>query len=197
VSTTFYLIRHGEKDVAPGLLSGRSEGVRLTRHGHVQSQRLAERLAAVGFSRIISSPLERAQETARAIARPHGLSVQTSDAITEIDYGSWTNRTTDELADDPRFRRWNSYRSGSRVPGGESMLDVQVRVMRALLDWHEAHRDETIAVVCHGDPIKAAVLSIIGAPLDFYHRLVVEQGSASVVAIADHGPELVRLNASG
>jgi probable phosphoglycerate mutase len=109
-------------------LWGRTPGVCLNEKGRLEAQRLAERFRGVTIDAIYSSPLERALETAETVARTMNLEVNKSPAFDEVDFGEWTGRSFDILSSDERWRRFNSVRSATRIPGGESFLEVQTRV---------------------------------------------------------------------
>jgi broad specificity phosphatase PhoE len=95
--TTFFLIRHGNNDFVGKTLVGRTSGVHLNEEGRRQAENLARRLAGEPIRRIYSSPLERATETAAPLAKQLGLKVQISEAITEIEFGDWTNQHIADL----------------------------------------------------------------------------------------------------
>ncbi len=191
---TFYLIRHATHDLVGKAIAGWTPGVHLNGEGQRQAQALARRLAKTSIHRIYCSPLERAQETAAPLARVLGLSVQTSEAIGEIQFGDWTGQPLSELAADPRWQKWNVFRSGHSVPNGESMLEVQARFVGFVQRLSTDFPDQTIALVSHGDPIRTALLYYLGLPLDSVHRVEISPASVSVLALSDSGPQLLLLN---
>src|SRR5438445_13591446 len=89
----------------------------LNRVGVTQAVKLGERLDGAGISAVYSSPLARAVETARQLACKIGLSVEPCEALQEIDYGDWTGCALEDLARLPDWRRFNSFRGGTRPPG--------------------------------------------------------------------------------
>ncbi|MDQ6630776.1 MAG: histidine phosphatase family protein [Verrucomicrobiota bacterium] len=91
---------------------GRTPGIHLDDQGRQQAEVLAERLAQKPIHKIFSSPLERCQETAAPLAKRFNLEIQIADALTEIDFGDWTNKTPQELAPLEKWRQWTSFRSG-------------------------------------------------------------------------------------
>lgn len=194
--TTLYLIRHGLIDPLGHSIAGRAPGVLLNAMGRGQVERLADYLSRAPIRRIYSSPMDRTRETADALARRLNLSVELSDDLAEIDYGDWTGRRLDELHDDPVWRSWNSQRGSTRVPNGELMLEVQTRLVRFLLDLRR-RPDEAVAVVSHGDPIKAAIAYFLGVPLDLFHRIEISPASLSVLRFDADGPHLLCLNHHG
>jgi probable phosphoglycerate mutase len=195
--TTFLLIRHALNDYIDKAIAGWTPDVHLNDAGRAQVERLAERLAQAPIAAIYSSPLERARETAAPLAKRLGLDVRMCEAFGEIGYGEWTGKSLSELARDGRWGQFNSVRSLTRAPGGETMLEAQTRVMAAIEVLCDQHPREMIAVFSHGDVIKAAIAYFLGIPLDFYYRFDIGPASVSVVTIDDHGPRLLRINDTG
>lgn len=146
---------------------------------------------------VYSSPLERALETAEPIAHNAGVPVQASSAFGEIQFGEWTGRTLEELAPLPDWQRFNTYRSTTRIPGGELMLEVQARVLSELQGLQTKHPDQTIAVVSHGDAIRAAIAHYAGIHLDLMSRFEIGTASVSVVEVNEYGPRITLLNDTG
>jgi broad specificity phosphatase PhoE len=192
--TTFYFVRHGNNDVLPHAIAGRSPGVHLNAAGQAQAQNLARRLASFPIHHIFSSPMERARETAEPLAQELGLQVQISEALNEVDFGDWTLRTFAELDRLETWKQWNTFRSASRTPNGERMLEVQERTVTEVQRLCRAHMNESIALFSHGDPLRAAILYYLGMPLDFIHRLQLGTASVSVLSIDAWGAKLTALN---
>jgi broad specificity phosphatase PhoE len=192
--TVFHLVRHGEHVLVGRVLAGRTPGVGLSERGRVEIAAVAERLAGENIAALYSSPLERTRETAEILSARLGLPVGYRDDVIELDFGEWTGLTFDQVRADERWELWRSCRSIAAVPGGESMRQVQDRAVGALLDLHQAHRDETVAIVSHGDVIRAAVLFALGMPLDAYSRLEIGLASVSTIRIDDTGIRVPVLN---
>lgn len=192
--TTFHLIRHGERNTPAGVLPGRTAGVRLTEEGSVQADRIARWFAAEPLDRILSSPLERAQATAAPLAKAKAISVETSDAFLEVDYGEWTGRSTTELAPQPAWKNYNQFRSGTRIPGGEAAFEIQARFVGELLRLRDAYPEQRIACVTHADPIRLSLTYFLGAPLDLFDRIEIDVGSISTVQLAPWGVRVLRVN---
>ena len=125
----FFLVRHAAHELVDRVLCGRMPGVRLGEEGRAQARRLADRLSRERVAAIHTSPLERARETAAPIAETFKLTPEMCETINEIDVGEWAGREFAMLGDDPRWAAWNSARGVTRAPGGETMLDVQARVI--------------------------------------------------------------------
>jgi probable phosphoglycerate mutase len=192
--TVFYLIRHGEHEVQDRLLVGRAPGIALSPRGRAQAEQLALRLAGEDIAALLASPLQRAQETAGPIATRLGLPVVTDEALEEIDVGRWTGRPVTELEGELEFQRFNRFRSGSPPPGGESMLDAQRRMVAFVERFRRERPGARVALVGHGDPIKAVLAYYLGVPLDLIQRIEVATGSLSRLEVEEWGPRLLGLN---
>lgn len=190
----FYLIRHANNDWVGKAIAGWTPGVSLNAEGGEQAERLSRTLQRRGITHICSSPLERALETAAPVAKALGLQVEVHHALGEFQFGEWTGKRIDELDRDPRWRIFNTNRGGTRAPGGESMLETQTRIVTDLECLRAQHPRETVAVVSHGDPIRAALLYYLGMPIDFYARLEVAPASFSRVESEDWGVRVLSIN---
>jgi ribonuclease H / adenosylcobalamin/alpha-ribazole phosphatase len=116
----------------------------------------------------------------------------------EIDFGDWTGKTLRELEGLPEWRTFNSFRSGSRIPGGESMAEVLARAVNEVDRITRAHRGPgaLIALVSHGDVLRALIGHFFGVPPDLLHRLEVSPASVTVVILEEYGPQLLLLNST-
>jgi probable phosphoglycerate mutase len=193
--TTILLIRHGQTDAIDRYIAGTADGTPLNAAGRLQVERLAGYLRNAPLAAVVSSPLTRALETAEPIARSHGVEIQPAAAFAEFEVGRWTGRRFQELDADPEWQQFNAIRSLVRAPGGELMIEVQHRAVSALLDLAGAFPDASVAVVSHGDVIRAAVMYFLGMPLDMVHRLEVAPASVSTVTLDRNGPVVRRVNA--
>jgi len=190
------LLRHATTDHTGKRLSGWTPGIHLGEKGLQEARALAERLAPVELHAIYSSPLERCQETAAAVAEPRGLKVSTIEDVGEVRYGDWTGKELSELAKTDLWRTVQFHPSGARFPEGESIHEMQTRAVLACERLRAAHPGETVAVCSHADVIKAVVAHYLGLHLDLFQRLVV--GTASVTALGfGPVPYLLRLSDSG
>lgn len=188
------LIRHALTDSVGKRLSGRSQGLHLNAQGQRQAEKLAEQLLAMQIDAIYSSPLERALETAATIAQSHHLTCYTSDDFIEIDFGAWTNRTIEELTPDPIFKRFNTFRSCTRIPGGELTSEAQIRMVKGLEKLHHLHPNKSVAVISHADTIKAAIAHYAGIHLDMFHRIEISPASLSILELYDNDARILQLN---
>jgi probable phosphoglycerate mutase len=183
--TTILLVRHGHTDAVGRFLAGRSPGVHLTSEGQRQAAGLVPRLEGRRIAAIYSSPLERARETAEPLAARLTLEIRACDDAIEVDFGNWTGRTFADLETDARWRAFNTIRSVTAPPGGESIVDVQVRILRAVHDLRLRHAGRTVMLVTHADVIRAAMCHFAGIPIDLCQRLEIRPASVSTVRLWD------------
>jgi probable phosphoglycerate mutase len=177
------LIRHAHTNAIGHRLVSRAPGVSLSDAGRAQARALAARLARLELAAVFSSPLERARETAHAIAAPRHLDVRVCGGLDEVDFGEWTGKTFTQLADIAGWHEYNARRSAAVIPGGESARDVQRRIVRAIRRLHREYPGQTIAAVSHADVIRAAVLYCAATPLDLWRRFEISPASVTVVAV--------------
>lgn len=195
--TRFLLIRHATTDAVGKHLSGRMPGVHLNDEGSAQAQALANRLKTLPIAAVYSSPLERAMETATPIAAGANVEVLTNDAFLELDFGDWSNQSFADLAHQPSFQNFNSFRSGTRIPGGELMAAAQLRMVAGLESLQQVHSGQTIAVISHADIIKSAIAFYAGIHLDLFHRLEISPASVSVLDLFADNARIVLINDIG
>jgi broad specificity phosphatase PhoE len=165
--TTFFLIRHAHCDGVGQVLWGRQRDVHLSENGKCAARVLAERVAANRLDAIYSSPLERAVETAEEIAkRSDRVPLRIIESLNELDFGEWTGESIESLDDDPVWQRFNSVRTRTPIPGGESILDAQARIVDELKRLAVKHESGQVAVVSHADMIKIALAYFANLDVD-------------------------------
>lgn len=182
MATLVYLLRHGTTDWTAALrLAGRLPGISLNAQGRMESAAVAARLAAVPLRRIVTSPLERALETAGQIAEATGLPVERDEAFTERAFPpAWEGMPSPEIR--ARFPAGvRAHAAGQAVPGMEPLPAMTERVMAGLRRLAREHADEAVLVVSHGDPIRAAIAHIVGVPAPSLRAIPVDPASLSRV----------------
>ena len=198
--STVLLVRHGRTAAnAGGLLAGWTPGVVLDETGLVQARSLGERIAALPLSAIVSSPLERCQQTASAVLGTRtGAVVETDDRLGECHYGEWTGREIKTLAKDPLWRVVQAHPSAVTFPGGESMRAMQDRAVDVVREVDARVGEGAVWVaVSHGDVIKAVLADAMGLHLDQFQRLVVDPCSVTVVRYTQLRPFVLGVNDTG
>ena len=162
--------------------------------GEAQARVLAERLAGIGLAAVYSSPQRRALQTADPIARRHDQGPVVDDCLAEIEFGHWTGRSFAGLADDPAWQRFNAARSLTRIPGGETMLESQARLVAFVLGVRDRHQGHEVAVVSHADPLRALLAHLLGMSLDHWGRIELAPAGRAVVDLNDWGARLLELH---
>jgi probable phosphomutase (TIGR03848 family) len=199
--TTVLLVRHGLTATTGHVLTGWMPGIPLDDRGRDQAAALAARLAPLRLDAIVSSPLERCQQTAAAIvAGRDGQQVVTDDRVGECRYGDWTGQPLKKLAGERLWRVVQAHPSAVTFPGpdGESMPDMQHRAVAAIRDWNaRLGQDATYLVCSHGDVIKAIVADSLGLHLDQCQRIQADPCSLTVIRYTPLRPFLVRMNDRG
>ncbi|SHF19167.1 phosphoglycerate mutase [Desulfofundulus australicus DSM 11792] len=183
MSCRIYLVRHGETVWnAEFRFQGHSD-VALSPRGVEQARALSRRLSEEEFCAFYSSDLQRAINTARIIAEPHGLPVESLEALREINFGFWEGLTMEEIqARYPReLEKWWHSPLHTRIPGGETLAEVVERVILAVRGILEKHPCGQVVVVCHGGTIRALVGSVLGMDLNQYWRLGVNNACLSIL----------------
>jgi len=195
VSAQILLIRHASHGEVGAVLSGRRPDLALSAKGQAQAAALAHRLADWPLAAIHASPVQRAQETAGAIAEAHpGLAVETVAALDEVDFGEWQGRAFTDLSADPRWDQWNTARGSATAPGGESMAAAQDRAWAHVRETAVGKLGGMIAMVSHCDVIRAVVARVLGLPLDRLLAFEVDPASVSRIEVGAWGARLLSLN---
>ena len=182
--TTFFLIRHAHCDGVGKVLWGRRGDVHLNENGKSAARALARRVGESRLDAIYSSPLERALETAQEIANESGqVPINISDSLNELDFGEWTGESVESLDSDPVWRRFNSVRARTRIPGGESILEAQDRIVSELKRLSLKHENGCVAIVSHADMIKIALAYFAGLDVDRMGQVNLPPCSVSMLVL--------------
>ena len=164
----------------------------MTEAGREQAKHLAEALQVLPISAIISSPLERAYNTAEFIAAGRGLEIEREPDLMDTDIGEWTGKVIDELAkNDPA---WKAYVRDPTVapPGVETFPQVQRRVVDAVERW--CARDGVgayPAFVAHADVIKLLIAHYTGLDAARAGTIMVDNASVSLIELEKEQPPRV------
>jgi probable phosphoglycerate mutase len=196
--TVCLLVRHGVTATTGKILPGRAAGLHLSEEGRRQAEAAARRIEPLPrVAAIYSSPLERARETAQAIARVRRLPVRIERGLLECDFGEWTGERLDRLRRRPEWDVVQRHPSAFRFPGGESFTEVQARITGALARLVAQHPGRVVVAVSHADPIKAAVAHALGMPLDLFQRIVIATASITAIAYGRTNATALTVNSVG
>jgi len=191
------LLRHGETESNRQRLALGREDVPLNEKGRRQAAALGSSLDGVTVSAVFSSPLRRAVETAQPLAEARGLEVQVDEDLTEMAVGELEGLTPQELRDryGDFLRQWFSTEAGRlRMPGGESLQDVQDRAWAAIERLRERHPEDTVAVVTHNFTIHAILCRALGLPLANFRRFRHDLTAKAVLDVRQDRAVVISLN---
>jgi probable phosphomutase (TIGR03848 family) len=197
--TTLLLVRHGATESTGRDLPGREASLHLADRGRAQADEAARRLGELARrpAALYVSPLARTRETAAPIAAALRLRPVVERGLIDCDFGTWTGQRLAALRRRKEWSRVMHAPSTFRFPEGESFAEMQLRVWTTLTRIAARHRNRTVVVVSHADPIKAAVTYAQGVPLDLFQRTVVSTCSVSAVAMTDGAPVVLCVNSTG
>jgi broad specificity phosphatase PhoE/ribonuclease HI len=193
--TRLLLLRHGQTELSvQRRYSGRGNPA-LTEVGREQAAAAARYVAQRGgIAGVLSSPLQRAYDTAATAAQSLGLDVTVDDDLIETDFGAWEGLTFAEAAErDPELhRRWLRDTS-TTPPGGESFDEVLDRVLRVRERVIAGYQGATVLVVSHVTPIKMLLRLALDAGPGILYRLHLDLASLSIAEFYSDGASSVRL----
>ena len=200
---TILLTRHGHTELSePDRYLGQRVPASLSERGRRDARALADRLKSVPVDRIISSPLDRAHETAQIIASGRSIEVETDQRLIEFDYGAWEGMAVPEVEErlPAEFALYDANPAIYHVGGGENGQQAAQRVVALidyLLDWWTGSGDRTCVLVGHSSINRVLLAAITGVPLPDYRRRF-QQDWVNLTVLRwtdrDSGPLLVLLN---
>lgn len=183
------LLRHGQTTAnASSLLQGRTD-LALDDLGREQARLSGEHIRALfPGARIISSPLQRAVQTAKAITPD----IELDERFIELDYGDWDGLSMQDVGAD----MWAAWRDDIhfRPPNGETLVELDARVRPALEELSLTARHDNVVVVSHVSPIKSAIAWALGVGPEASWRCHLERASICRIAVGPRGPSLTGMN---
>jgi len=190
---TLLIVRHGQTTWnIEHRLPGQLPGVALNENGRQQAARLAEALTVLPISAIISSPLERARDTAEIIAKDRDIPIQLEPDLMDTQIGSWAGQVIEDISkNDPA---WKEYvRNPSVAPKGvETFPQVQQRVVAAVERWRTQENIGAYPVfVAHADVIKLLVAHYSGLEAGKAGSVHIDNASVSLVELENEQPPQV------
>ncbi len=193
---TLLIVRHGQTTWnVEHRLPGQLPGVALNENGRQQAARLAEALTVLPVSAIISSPLERARDTAEIIAKGRDIPIQLEPDLMDTQIGNWAGQVIEDVSkNDPA---WKEYvRNPSIAPEGvETFPQVQQRVVAAVERWRTQENIGTYPVfVAHADVIKLLVAHYSGLEAVKAGSVHIDNASVSLIELEnEHPPQVVAI----
>ena len=190
------LVRHGQTAFNRDRRVQGLSDICLTDAGERQARAVARRLQAEGLDAIYCSPLERALATARLIAETHDLPINVEEGLQEMDIGEMEGLTGAEMRSQypELLRRWGTDPASVRMPGGETLGELQQRAWTAVEGMLGRHRDQTVVAVSHNFAIQTIICRALGLSLANFHRLRLDLCGVSILEFGRRGPALVTYN---
>lgn len=181
-----FLIRHGVTEWHhQGRVLGRRD-VPLSEGGLAQARDAADLFGELVIDDLISSPLQRALQTAEIIAERYNLHVARDPRLSDFDVGKWAGQTYEAVAATPEYQRYLADPRTLGIPDGETLEDIRLRAVAALEQaLADSPSGESIGVVTHAGIIRVLLAHYLGSPPGNYHRIRVSPGSVSVLSFAD------------
>lgn len=196
-ATRLYLVRHAATTLEAGRCCG-SLDVGLSDEGREQARLLAATLGSVELAALYTSPLQRAHQTADAIADRRNLVPKELPGLAEIDFGELEGRRFEEIAatHPDLYATWMSQPAEADFPAGERFAAFRRRVRETIADIRLAHEGEAIAIVAHGGPNRIVVADALAMPAHTLFRIDQHHAATSVVDWLEETPVVRLLNAS-
>lgn len=188
MTTRVYLARHGTTVLTDEDRFAGETDVALSEIGRRDARALGARLASQPIAAFYASPLKRADETARLIAEPHGMSVVPRPELREMSHGRWEAKTRAEVRSlyPEEYARWESDPYSFAPEGGETGLAVTARALPALLEIVAAHPRESVLIVSHKATIRLLICAVLGLDGRTYReRLDQSPGCLNVLEFRD------------
>ena len=192
-TTVVHLLRHGEVFNPEKVLYGRLPGYLLSETGEAMALAAAEWLSDKGITRVVSSPLERAQQTAAPIAGKLDLPIEVDDRLIEagnafeglrVGVGDGTLRSP---------QHWWKLRNPFRPSWGEPYVEIAARMLAAVEAARDAARGAAAVCVSHQLPIWTLRLHLEGRRYAHDPRRR-QCGLASVTSLTYDGDHFVGLS---
>ena len=194
----FIFVRHGETEWnIQGRYQGQSD-IPLSEKGRAQAAALGKRFEGIPVDVVYSSPLQRAYDTARAIAEPKGLPIRLVEGIKELDFGRWDGLTLEMLREQfgDSFMKYRTEPFHYPMEGEGTLNRAKLRVGAALEEIKEEYRhtDKTVVVVAHGGILKLAIFYLLDMSSRFYRCIELDNTSLTILDIEEDRSILRVLN---
>ena len=194
--TEIVLVRHGETESnRQGLFRGRLD-VPLNETGRYQAASVAQALKADPLAAVFTSPLGRSVDTARAIAREHGLEPTVGESFNNIDLGEWQGRVKAEVErEEPElWDLWMTDPDRWSVPGAESLAGVRERAVLRTLALVPEFADRRFVIVSHRSVLKLLAGALLGMAGGYFWKFYLDNAGYSVLGQRGDGFVLLKWN---
>jgi len=176
-------LRHGQaENNTKKILAGRSPGVNLTETGIKQAEQAGLMLKSMNISKIYSSPIDRALQTAEIVSKQCDQEVILDDRLIELDMGKFTKMPYDEIFSKHGNVFLKFYQGSEEVSENdvETFAQVQKRVFEMVDFVLSQHKNENIVLVTHMDPIKAMIGKVLNLKPETLFELIIANASLNI-----------------
>jgi broad specificity phosphatase PhoE len=179
------LIRHGETNWN---LTQKCQGfsdIELNQNGRRQIKELAQSLKSDEISAVYSSDLRRAKDTAAEIAKFHNLSINVDPDLREMNQGNFEGLSFSEIRElySELLTEWRRNPEAVRIPGGETLIEVQERAWKSVQRIIKTHHNENVVAVSHNFTIITLLCKFMGIRLRDFFNFKINAASKNVVII--------------
>lgn len=198
------LVRHGETSWnKERRVQGSDSDIELNDTGLEQARKVASFLKNEPIDIIFSSPMQRARDTAKAIASYHQVPVEFDQGLKELNVGELEGMSATNLRTtfSQFLMQWWQDGGATKLPSGESLVELQQRawkVIERLLERYktspEHNTETTVVVVSHYFITLAIVIKALNLPLDFFPKFKLDPGGVSILEFRDYGTRLLTFN---
>ena len=193
------LIRHGESVFnKKGIIQGHTNSP-LTETGIEQAKLTGLWLKEnAKITRIYTSPLKRALQTAEVIAQILGVELILTEEFKEICLGEWEGKSIEEIKEKDwgNLRLWYTEPLKARIPKAENLIEFRDRVINTFLKIIEKEKEGEIAIVSHGGVISVIIAYILNLDMNHIWRMKLNNASISEVTFGYMVPKLTLLNST-
>ena len=186
--STLILVRHGHVEgISPERFRGRAD-LPLTTLGQKQSKETAQFISSKwNADQVYSSPLQRCVTTAKIIAQHQNLEVKSLEQLIDIDYGKWQGQTVEHVqsVEPYLYQRWLKHPQYTLIEDGETLADVQARLVRAFDHICKTHPNGTVIAVGHDSVIRIFLTLLLNMPLSSYWQIEQDPCAVNVVRFLD------------
>ncbi|MCR5177243.1 MAG: alpha-ribazole phosphatase [Anaerovibrio sp.] len=192
------LVRHGQTAWNKlGKYQGQAD-VELSEQGRRQAQLLKENFPFDKVDAVYSSSLNRAVETAKAVAGKFGLKVKSCDDFKEINFGAWEGLTYDQIHDKWPVEHEKLFKCPGEMtcPDGESFADVQARAVAKLKKIIKSPEGENIVIAAHGGVIRTLLAYALGMPLNNMWHIRQDNTAVNLITAYDESMVVELMNST-
>jgi probable phosphoglycerate mutase len=194
---TLVLIRHGQTSLnAERKFRGHID-VDLDGIGIAQAAQLAAYLPPIArIEHVYSGPLRRTMQTAIPIAEEFNAVLYEEPRLIDLDYGGWAGRLMDEIAEQSpeAYEQWTQGEVSLEIPGGETVLNAELRFEEFLSEALVCHAGDTIAFVTHDIICQLATCMLLHRPLSEFQMIKHDTAAFSLFVFDADRPRAIYLN---